>query len=143
MIFLEWFSCYFVLIYVIRAWSIFEFEEMWQSLLGDFQAVCFVLIRPLSKNTYRRINRAVAELLWLELVWLVDWWAGVKVKKSKHAIAFLILHRLIISFVDCSISSFLKYINVFLVSNLHHVMKNRFIIESLDHSNCNFEYPGS
>ncbi|KAL3819828.1 hypothetical protein ACJIZ3_005733 [Penstemon smallii] len=44
------------------------------------QALCFVLIRPLSKNTYRRINRAVAELLWLELVWLVDWWAGVKIK---------------------------------------------------------------
>ncbi|XP_024036961.1 1-acyl-sn-glycerol-3-phosphate acyltransferase 2 isoform X2 [Citrus clementina] len=43
------------------------------------QAVCFVTIRPLSKNTYRRINRWVAELLWLELVWIVDWWAGVKV----------------------------------------------------------------
>ncbi|GAY61111.1 hypothetical protein CUMW_207240 [Citrus unshiu] len=44
------------------------------------QAVCFVTIRPLSKNTYRRINRWVAELLWLELVWIVDWWAGVKIK---------------------------------------------------------------
>ncbi|KAK1313899.1 1-acyl-sn-glycerol-3-phosphate acyltransferase PLS1 [Acorus calamus] len=29
---------------------------------------------------YRRINRVVAELLWLELVWLIDWWAGVKVQ---------------------------------------------------------------
>ncbi|XP_021281992.1 1-acyl-sn-glycerol-3-phosphate acyltransferase 2 isoform X1 [Herrania umbratica] len=44
------------------------------------QAVCFVLIWPLSKNTYRKINRVVAELLWLELIWLVDWWAGVKIK---------------------------------------------------------------
>nr|KJB06683.1 hypothetical protein B456_001G109200 [Gossypium raimondii] len=43
------------------------------------QVVCFVLIRPLSKKTYRKINRVVAELLWLQLVWLVDWWAGVKV----------------------------------------------------------------
>ncbi|CAN1348934.1 1-acyl-sn-glycerol-3-phosphate acyltransferase 2 [Linum perenne] len=43
------------------------------------QAICFLLIRPLSKSTYRTINRAVAELLWLELVWIVDWWAGVKV----------------------------------------------------------------
>ena len=43
------------------------------------QAICFVLVRPLSKNTYRRINRVVAELLWLELVWLIDWWAGVQV----------------------------------------------------------------
>ncbi|KAL9265281.1 1-acyl-sn-glycerol-3-phosphate acyltransferase 2-like protein, partial [Drosera capensis] len=45
------------------------------------QATCFLLVRPVSKNTYRKINRAVAELLWLELVWLVDWWAGVKGKK--------------------------------------------------------------
>ncbi|XP_022935254.1 1-acyl-sn-glycerol-3-phosphate acyltransferase 2-like [Cucurbita moschata] len=44
------------------------------------QATSFVLIRPLTKNGYRRINRLVAELLWLELVWLVDWWAGVKIK---------------------------------------------------------------
>ncbi|XP_022746007.1 1-acyl-sn-glycerol-3-phosphate acyltransferase 2-like isoform X2 [Durio zibethinus] len=44
------------------------------------QAVCFVLIRPLSKSNYRKINKVVAELLWLELIWLVDWWAGVKIK---------------------------------------------------------------
>ncbi|MCD9640108.1 1-acyl-sn-glycerol-3-phosphate acyltransferase 2 [Datura stramonium] len=44
------------------------------------QAACFILIRPFSKNTYRRVNRILAELLWLELVWLVDWWAGVKIK---------------------------------------------------------------
>ncbi|XP_074308436.1 1-acyl-sn-glycerol-3-phosphate acyltransferase 2 [Silene latifolia] len=44
------------------------------------QATCFVLVRPLSKNGYRRINRWVAELLWLELVWLVDWWARVQIK---------------------------------------------------------------
>ncbi|XP_022982986.1 1-acyl-sn-glycerol-3-phosphate acyltransferase 2-like [Cucurbita maxima] len=44
------------------------------------QATCFVLIRPLTKNGCRRINRLVAELLWLELIWLVDWWAGVKIK---------------------------------------------------------------
>ncbi|CAN1183535.1 1-acyl-sn-glycerol-3-phosphate acyltransferase 2 [Linum perenne] len=44
------------------------------------QAICFLLIRPLSKSTYRTINRAVAELLWLELVWIVDWWAGVKIE---------------------------------------------------------------
>ncbi|KAI4300755.1 hypothetical protein L6164_034093 [Bauhinia variegata] len=44
------------------------------------QAICYVLLRPLSKNLYRRINRRVAELLWLELVWLIDWWAGVKIQ---------------------------------------------------------------
>ncbi|XP_047942658.1 1-acyl-sn-glycerol-3-phosphate acyltransferase 2-like [Salvia hispanica] len=36
------------------------------------QALCYVLIRPLSKSTYQRISRLVAELLLLELVWLID-----------------------------------------------------------------------
>ncbi|XP_022154216.1 1-acyl-sn-glycerol-3-phosphate acyltransferase 2 [Momordica charantia] len=49
-------------------------------VVNVIQAVCFVLVRPLTKNGYRRINRFVAELLWLELIWLVDWWAGVKIK---------------------------------------------------------------
>ncbi|XP_009334964.1 1-acyl-sn-glycerol-3-phosphate acyltransferase 2 [Pyrus x bretschneideri] len=49
-------------------------------VINLIQAICFILIRPLSKNTYRRINRVVAELLWLELVWLIDWWAGVKIQ---------------------------------------------------------------
>lgn len=49
-------------------------------IINLIQAICFVLIRPLSKSTYRRINRLVAELLWLELVWLIDWWAGVKIQ---------------------------------------------------------------
>ncbi|CAG7905426.1 unnamed protein product [Brassica rapa] len=49
-------------------------------LMNLLQAICYVLVRPLSKNTYRKINRVVAETLWLELVWIVDWWAGVKIK---------------------------------------------------------------
>ncbi|KAK9949857.1 hypothetical protein M0R45_005368 [Rubus argutus] len=44
------------------------------------QAICFVVIRPLSKNIHRRINGVVAELLWLEVGWLFDWWAGVEVQ---------------------------------------------------------------
>ncbi|KAF7804099.1 1-acyl-sn-glycerol-3-phosphate acyltransferase 2 [Senna tora] len=47
-------------------------------VINLIQASCYVLVRPLSKNLYRRINRVVAELLWLELVWIIDWWAGVK-----------------------------------------------------------------
>uniref|UniRef100_A0A803MA76 1-acylglycerol-3-phosphate O-acyltransferase n=1 Tax=Chenopodium quinoa TaxID=63459 RepID=A0A803MA76_CHEQI len=47
-------------------------------IVNVIQATCFIFVRPLSKNTYRRINRFVAELLWLELVWIVDWWAGVQ-----------------------------------------------------------------
>ncbi|XP_060206645.1 1-acyl-sn-glycerol-3-phosphate acyltransferase 2 isoform X2 [Lycium barbarum] len=49
-------------------------------VINLIQATCFVLVRPISKSKYRRINRILAELLWLELVWIVDWWAGVKIK---------------------------------------------------------------
>ncbi|KAG5252859.1 1-acyl-sn-glycerol-3-phosphate acyltransferase [Salix suchowensis] len=49
-------------------------------IVNILQAICFVFIRPLSKNTYRKINRQLAELLWLELVWIFDWWAGVQIK---------------------------------------------------------------
>ncbi|KAL8215314.1 hypothetical protein R6Q57_004763 [Mikania cordata] len=48
-------------------------------IVNLIQATIFVIIRPFSKSLFRRINRLVAELLWLELVWIVDWWAGVKV----------------------------------------------------------------
>lgn len=63
---------------VVVPLSIFFFTS--GLVVNLIQAVLFVLIRPLSKSTYRRINRVVAELLWLELVWLIDWWAGMKVK---------------------------------------------------------------
>lgn len=46
-----------------------------------FQVAFYILVRPMSKNLYRRINKVVVELLWLELIWLIDWWAGVKVCK--------------------------------------------------------------
>ncbi|KAL9361504.1 hypothetical protein Peur_044289 [Populus x canadensis] len=49
-------------------------------IVNIIQAICFVFIRPLSKSTYRKINRQLAELLWLELVWIFDWWAGVQIK---------------------------------------------------------------
>ena len=44
-----------------------------------FQAVFFILVRPLSKRMYKRINKVIVELLWLELIWLSDWWAAIKV----------------------------------------------------------------
>lgn len=48
-------------------------------IVNLIQAIIFVIVRPFSKSLFRRMNRMVAELLWLELVWIVDWWAGVKV----------------------------------------------------------------
>ncbi|XP_022154309.1 1-acyl-sn-glycerol-3-phosphate acyltransferase 3 [Momordica charantia] len=49
-------------------------------IVNFIQALVFVLVRPISKGVYRRINKVVAELLWLELIWLIDWWAGAKVE---------------------------------------------------------------
>ncbi|XP_078175629.1 1-acyl-sn-glycerol-3-phosphate acyltransferase PLS1-like isoform X2 [Carex rostrata] len=49
-------------------------------VINCVQAILFVIIRPFARNLYRRINRQLSELLWLQLVWLVDWWAGVKVE---------------------------------------------------------------
>ncbi|XP_020205465.1 1-acyl-sn-glycerol-3-phosphate acyltransferase 2 [Cajanus cajan] len=49
-------------------------------IVNLIQAICYVVVRPVSKSMYRRMNRVVAELLWLELVWIIDWWAGVKVQ---------------------------------------------------------------
>ncbi|PIN16685.1 Lysophosphatidic acid acyltransferase LPAAT [Handroanthus impetiginosus] len=69
-------------------------------VVNFIQAVCFVLIRPFSKSAYRRINREVAELLWLELVWLVDWWAGVKIEVYTDSETFKLMgkeHALVIS----------------------------------------------
>ncbi|GMH18721.1 hypothetical protein Nepgr_020562 [Nepenthes gracilis] len=69
-------------------------------VINFIQATCFVLIRPLSKNTYRRINRVLAELLWLELVWIVDWWAKVKIQIFTDPEIFQLMgkeHALLIS----------------------------------------------
>ncbi|XP_011080283.1 1-acyl-sn-glycerol-3-phosphate acyltransferase 2 isoform X1 [Sesamum indicum] len=49
-------------------------------IVNLIQAVLFVLIRPVSKSAYRRINKEIIELLWLELIWLFDWWANIKVE---------------------------------------------------------------
>ncbi|CAA2974430.1 1-acyl-sn-glycerol-3-phosphate acyltransferase 2-like [Olea europaea subsp. europaea] len=62
-------------------------------VVNFIQAVCFVLIRPLSKNTYRRVNKVVSELLWLELVWLIDWWAGVKIQLYMDSETFKLMGK--------------------------------------------------
>ncbi|GAB4851587.1 1-acyl-sn-glycerol-3-phosphate acyltransferase 2 [Ancistrocladus abbreviatus] len=69
-------------------------------VVNFIQATCYVLVRPVSKNSYRRINRVVAELLWLELVWVVDWWAKVKIQIFTDAETFRLMgkeHALVIS----------------------------------------------
>ncbi|XP_057797956.1 1-acyl-sn-glycerol-3-phosphate acyltransferase 2-like [Salvia miltiorrhiza] len=49
-------------------------------IVNLLQAIFYVLVRPLSRNAYRRINKEIMELLSLELVWLFDWWANNKVE---------------------------------------------------------------
>lgn len=44
------------------------------------QAALYLTIRPISKNTFRKINGAIAEILWLQILCLMEWWAGIEVK---------------------------------------------------------------
>uniref|UniRef100_A0A5B7BYW7 1-acylglycerol-3-phosphate O-acyltransferase n=1 Tax=Davidia involucrata TaxID=16924 RepID=A0A5B7BYW7_DAVIN len=69
-------------------------------LINFIQAVLFILLRPLSKNMYREVNKVVAELLWLELIWLFDWWANIKVELYADSETFQLMgkeHALLIS----------------------------------------------
>ncbi|KAK1366219.1 1-acylglycerol-3-phosphate O-acyltransferase [Heracleum sosnowskyi] len=68
-------------------------------IVNLIQAFFFLTVWPFSKNTYRRINSEVAELLWLEFIWLADWWAGVKIELFTDAETFHLMgkeHALII-----------------------------------------------
>ncbi|KAG6632475.1 hypothetical protein I3843_13G142200 [Carya illinoinensis] len=49
-------------------------------IINLIQATCFLIIRPVSKNLFRTINEAVADNLWLLIVWVLDWWSGFKVQ---------------------------------------------------------------
>jgi lysophosphatidic acid acyltransferase / lysophosphatidylinositol acyltransferase len=49
------------------------------------QAIVFLSTRPFSRSLHRRINGFFAELLWLQPVWLLDWWAGVKVLYAQQS----------------------------------------------------------
>ncbi|GLT78777.1 hypothetical protein SLA2020_503030 [Shorea laevis] len=68
-------------------------------IVNLIQAIVFILVRPVTKSLYRRINKVIAELLWLEFIWLIDWWAGVKVELYTDAETFQLLgkeHALVI-----------------------------------------------
>ena len=49
-------------------------------IVNCIQALCYIILRPFKEKLYRMVNRIVAELLWLELVWLFEWWEGVKIR---------------------------------------------------------------
>ncbi|KAJ6948371.1 hypothetical protein NC651_002647 [Populus alba x Populus x berolinensis] len=83
-------------------------------IVNLIQAVLFILVRPVSKSLHRRINKIVAELLWLELIVLVDWWAKLKIEVYADDETFELLgvtlrflfffpfHSIILTFNPCS-----------------------------------------
>lgn len=75
-------------------------------IVNLIQAVLFILVRPVSKSLHRRINKIVAELLWLELIVLVDWWANLKIEVYADDETFELLgkeHALVISNHNCDL----------------------------------------
>lgn len=75
-------------------------------IVNLIQAVLFILVRPVSKSLHRRINKIVAELLWLELIVLVDWWANMKIEVYADDETFELLgkeHALVISNHNCDL----------------------------------------
>lgn len=69
-------------------------------IVNFIQALLFILVRPFSKSVYRKINRVVTEMLWLEVIWLSDWWANIKVELFMDSESFQLMgkeHALVIS----------------------------------------------
>ncbi|KAL0791722.1 hypothetical protein Bca101_007968 [Brassica carinata] len=69
-------------------------------IINLIQLVLFIFVRPVSRNVYRRINTSVVELLWLQLIWLVDWWAFIKINLYADAETLELLgkeHALVLS----------------------------------------------
>jgi hypothetical protein len=54
----------------------FSRELMRSNSVLQLLATLFVL--PLSRRLFRIANMVMMEALWSELIWLVDWWAGVQ-----------------------------------------------------------------
>ncbi|QCE09181.1 lysophosphatidic acid acyltransferase/ lysophosphatidylinositol acyltransferase [Vigna unguiculata] len=62
-------------------------------IVNIIQAIFFLLLRPISKNCYRRVNKLLTESLWLELIWLVDWWAGIKIELHTDSETFQLMGK--------------------------------------------------
>ncbi|KAK7335799.1 hypothetical protein VNO80_27853 [Phaseolus coccineus] len=62
-------------------------------IVNIIQAIFFVLLRPISKNCYRRVNKLLIESLWLQLIWLIDWWAGIKIELHTDSETFQLMGK--------------------------------------------------
>ncbi|XP_058223955.1 1-acyl-sn-glycerol-3-phosphate acyltransferase 2-like isoform X2 [Rhododendron vialii] len=68
-------------------------------IVNVIQATCFVFIWPLSRSLFRRINGVVVQMLWLEFLFCLQWWAGIKVQLYTDSKTYKLLgkeHALII-----------------------------------------------
>lgn len=43
------------------------------------QLVTLLLLWPFSRNLYRHVNHYLSLLLWAQVVFIADWWGGMKV----------------------------------------------------------------
>lgn len=62
-------------------------------IVNIIQAIFFLLLRPISKNCYRRVNKLLTESLWLQLIWLIDWWAGIKIELHTDSETFQLMGK--------------------------------------------------
>ncbi|KAG0594718.1 hypothetical protein M758_UG102700 [Ceratodon purpureus] len=68
--------------------------------IDALQVLSVLFVLPFSRRAYRVVNMVMMELLWSELIWLLDWWAGVKVKVYTDRQSWELLgkeHALVIS----------------------------------------------
>lgn len=49
-------------------------------VINVIQVLILIFLLPISRSVYRKANVVLMELLWSELVWLMDWWAGVQIR---------------------------------------------------------------
>ncbi|XP_050893662.1 1-acyl-sn-glycerol-3-phosphate acyltransferase 3 [Lathyrus oleraceus] len=62
-------------------------------IVNVIQVVVYVLFRPISRYYYKKVNKVLTEVLWLELIWLVDWWAGVEIELYADSETFNLLGK--------------------------------------------------
>ncbi|XP_047153714.1 1-acyl-sn-glycerol-3-phosphate acyltransferase 3-like [Vigna umbellata] len=62
-------------------------------IVNMIQAIFFLFLRPISKNCYGRVNKLLTESLWLELIWLIDWWAGIKIELHTDSETFQLMGK--------------------------------------------------
>ncbi|KAL1298428.1 hypothetical protein HN51_042796 [Arachis hypogaea] len=64
-------------VFILPAGTLFILSGL---IVNAIQIVVFILFRPISRNLFRRINNVLTQSLWLELIFLIDWWGAIKIE---------------------------------------------------------------